>query len=196
MKSKNIAVVLLAAGSSSRLGQPKQDLLFEGDTLFNNALAAAIEATNHVVVVLGSWEPWKEIESSVHVIVNDNWEDGMGSSIAIGMKECQRLMPGIDAVIFMVCDQPYLTADVLNGLIEKFNESSAPIVVSEYDGTVGTPALFKSVIFAELANLHGDGGAKSIIAKYESDTVTVPFVKGGIDIDTTKDLMSIINLYQ
>jgi len=87
----------------------------------------------------------------------------------------------------MLCDQPFVTAAVINNLVAAFRSNGTGIVASEYGGTVGVPALFGREYFAALAALNGAAGAKQIIAAHSSDVVRVPFPKGTTDIDTPED---------
>ncbi len=91
----------------------------------------------------------------------------------------------------MLCDQPFVTAAVINNLVMAFRSNSKGIVASKYSGTVGVPALFGREYFAALAALSGAAGAKQIIADHTSDVVRVPFAKGTTDVDTPEDYLQL-----
>jgi molybdenum cofactor cytidylyltransferase len=184
-----LALILLAAGSSSRMGQPKQQLLIEGKSLLIHSVEIAIKSdVAKVVVVLGSDEEIhrKTLNNfSVEVALNSRWQTGMGSSLKEGLKHVLTNNPKTDAVIVMVCDQPLLTSGHLNSLIEKYRKTNALLVASTYSNTNGVPALFNHQLFGEILNLNDEHGAKKIIQKHQADTVDFP--EGAIDLDTQED---------
>jgi molybdenum cofactor cytidylyltransferase len=143
-----------------------------------------------VIVVLGSNAGIieKEIDASdINIIVNDDWQSGMASTIRSGIQTLQMIDSNTDAAILMVCDQPFVTADLLDKLIEKQQETGKPIIASQYGDTIGTPALFHNKFFPELMELQGDTGAKKIMTKYSDLLAGVSFPQGSIDIDTIDD---------
>ena len=182
---------MLAAGSSSRLGKPKQLLQYHGKTLLKHTIdEAAGSLAGIVVVVLGAGTNLVSNEingSQVKIIENKNWKEGMASSMRIGLNALLLNKPDIDAVIFMVCDQPFVTSSLLNDLIAKQRETQKSIVASNYGETIGPPALFHQSLFAELMELKGDVGARRIIQLHSDEVATVFFPDGKIDIDTQKD---------
>lgn len=187
----NTGVVILAAGASSRLGSPKQLLDYAGSTLLQHAIDTALAAdAMHVVVVLGANADRIKQElkgTTVAIVVNDDWNEGMASTICFGLQTLVKLNPGVEAVIFMVADQPFVTADLLNGLMELNKKEQRSIVASKYGTTFGTPVLFTKRFFPELMELTGDTGAKNLVRKYLNEAAFVSFPKGEIDIDTVED---------
>ncbi|WP_264537961.1 NTP transferase domain-containing protein [Flavobacterium sp. N1736] len=123
---------------------------------------------------------------------NSEWEDGIATSIAKGLKELLILSPDCDSCIFAVCDQPYITAAVFENLITEYQNTSKGIVASAYAETIGTPVLFNEKYFDELLELQGHEGAKKIINRFIDDVIAVPFEKGNIDIDTIEDYNKLI----
>jgi len=184
-------IILLAAGQSARLGKPKQLLNYKGKTLLELSLQVAIETQlQPIVTVLGANADLlkKSIDHlNTKVVINQQWSEGMASSIRCGMEELVRINPTIAGIIIMVCDQPYVTAKLLTDLIEKHEHSSKPIIASSYKNNIGTPALFDKTIFALLLSLKGDSGAKKIMKSNPDWVETVNFLFGEIDIDTTGD---------
>ena len=190
-------IVVLAAGSSSRLGQPKQLLLYKKATLLKNTISEASQVANStIIVVTGSNHELIEKEITnpkIKTIFNPDWELGMSSSIATGLKELLRLYPDITKSIFTVCDQPYITTIVFENLISEQQKTAKGIIASAYSETAGTPVLFHQKYFTELLQLKGQEGAKKIINNFFEDTVAVPFEKGNIDIDTIEDYNKLIS---
>jgi len=189
------SVILLAAGSSSRLGQPKQLVEVEGVPLLLKSTLAALDANYaHVVVVLGSNadEHKKTIAHlPVEIITHDAWEKGMGSSLKAGLKYVTTSRPDTRAMVIMVCDQPLLTAMHLSALRDAFNHSSAHIVASRYGNTLGVPALFDQTLFSELLNIKDSQGAKVVIENHASAIQAIDWAAGLLDIDTPEDLKSL-----
>ena len=184
-------IIILAAGNSSRLGQPKQLLTFKDTTLLKNTIEAASLLPNAiVVVVVGSRHELmiKELDSSkIKISFNENWESGMSSSIVKGMNDLLLINPDIEKCIISVCDQPFISHSVFENLIEEYNKEGKGIVASSYAETVGTPVLFDKKYFKDLLELKGQEGAKKILAKFQNDLNTVSFERGNIDIDTPED---------
>jgi molybdenum cofactor cytidylyltransferase len=186
----------MAAGISSRLGSPKQLLAFDGNTLLRHTINEAVKAeVLGVVVVLGANAeaifPETEVDGVI-TIHNENWREGMSSSLSAGLRKWQEgeLVP--ESIIFMVCDQPYVSSSLLNQIIDKHRDTGKPIVASAYKGTVGTPALLHQSMFNDLIALTADEGAKKIIKKYIHDVATVSFPQGAVDIDTKGDYDKLI----
>lgn len=189
--SENIGVVILAAGASTRLGEPKQLLEYHHKNLLQRTIDAAVNsAANTVVIVLGANadEISGEIDrSGINVLINSEWEEGMASSVRNGLNELLFISPSTDAVILMVCDQPYVSSELVNDLIDKQKETGKSIVACNYGETFGPPALFHKTLFHELMHLEGDVGARKIIQHHSNEVATILFTKGNIDIDTKED---------
>ena len=183
-----IGAVVLAAGGSSRLGQPKQLLTFRGETLVGRAFRAAAEAgCNPVVVVVGeSGEAIRdELKSTSAVVVeNPQWQRGLGTSIRRGL---ETIADRVDAVALLTCDQPLVDAKVIISLLSTHEATGKPIVASRYAGTLGVPALFIRSCFESLLALPDNSGAKSLIEARATDVVSIEFEHGAVDIDTPED---------
>ena len=188
---------MLAAGSSSRLGTPKQLLNYNGNSLLQYVTGIAADAAaNAVVIVLGANAHLllPEIDKKkADVVINNNWQQGMASSIIAGLSFLLEKYSSTDGVIFMMCDQPFVNVSLLNDLIITQRQTGKPIVASSYNNTIGAPALFHKSIFPELLNLTGDTGARMIIQRHITEVATVPFSKGNIDIDTAEDYEKLMN---
>lgn len=193
----NCAIILLAAGSSKRLGQPKQLLTYQGKSFLQNMVLAAIDSQwSPILVVLGanaeSIRP-TIIEKEVNIVINPDWEEGIASSIRCGITALEKINPVADAAILMVCDQPYLTAALLNDLVSSQQKTGKPIVAAEYEGVKGTPVLFHKTFFPELLLLKGDRGAGKILQQRPDLVAAVPFSLGAIDIDTMDNYKKLDN---
>lgn len=180
---KPFAVVILAAGKSSRLGQPKQLLPYAGKTLIEHAVSVALESgADQVIVVLGAYaeEVARAIQHMrVQLVVNEGWNSGMGSSIGTGIGA---VWETIDRAIVMLADQPLIGGNHLR-LIASVD---ADIVASSYAETLGTPCLFERKHFDALNSLQGDRGARDLIRAM--NPVSVPLGGESLDIDTPADV--------
>lgn len=187
------AILLLAAGNSSRLGRPKQLLrLKSGNSLLENTIEAAMESNSqHVCIVLGSaYNFFSKIiqDTTVDVVHNTDWQKGMGSSIKKGVQFILDNHPQTESIVISVCDQPYMNTVVFNDLIKETGNNN--IITSKYDDqTYGVPVLFPSSYFNELMNIGDQEGAKSIVENAKSRTY-INFKLGNIDIDTEEDVRS------
>lgn len=189
--TENIAIVLLAAGASTRMGFPKQLLKTGHETLIEKMTAVACSAGGQpVIVVLGAfYEAVAEKLDSypVTILKNDRWQEGMGSTVACAFDFLRRQHPETAASVIMLCDQPHLNPAVLRRLINQWKSSGKPIVASEYGETYGAPALFDSTLFEALAKLKGEKGAKTIMAVNKENMEFIAFPKGKIDLDTPEN---------
>lgn len=182
-----IAALVLAAGGSSRLGQPKQLLPYEGRTLVRRAVEAAIDGgCSPVIVVVGRdrdavAEELKDL--AIEIVPNECWAHGIGSSIREGVGA----LPDVDAVAILACDQPHISAELLRKLITQQELTQKPMVASVYAGTVGIPALFTRARFPQLLSLGDKPGAKSLLLAQPNELATIDFPSGQIDIDTAQD---------
>jgi molybdenum cofactor cytidylyltransferase len=187
----SVGIILLAAGSSSRLGQSKQLLPVEGQTLLERSAKIAVASGVHkTIVVLGSNESaHREAirNCPVEIIVNREWKNGMGSSLKAGLRHLISSAPEIQAVLVMVCDQPKLDVSHLQKLIVEFGRSGKSIVASFYKNSPGVPAIFASNHFDELLNLDDQQGAKKIILQHRDNIGLVNFPEGAVDLDTPED---------
>lgn len=132
-------------------------------------------------------------DRGVALVYNEQWAEGMASSIRTGLTELLRLQPGVAGSIIAVCDQPFVSADLFRQLITQQETTGKEIVACAYADTLGTPVLFGKKYFAELLNLTGDEGAKRLLSLYGADMATVSFPLGTIDIDTPEDYRRLLN---
>ncbi len=199
MPTDLIGVILLAAGASTRLGEPKQLLRFQGETLLRRSAKFALAASNRVIVTLGSQVETlrKEIEDlPVEIVENKDWATGMSGSIKVGLKEFLDDANWVKAVVVMVCDQPFVNEKLLEKIITKFQETDSPIVACEYQNALGVPALFHRKLFPELLALDAQTGAKQLIKKYREQTAAISFPEGAFDVDTPADYENLMENFK
>lgn len=193
-------IIILAAGASTRLGKPKQLLPVGSQSLLSHTVGVAIKSkADHVIVVLGDkfHELRKKIDGqSLDIAENKDWKEGMASSIRTGLSKMLESYPDIDAIIFMVCDQPFISYTIINELIESAKKTSKKIVTCNYGENIGPPALFQKSYFSKLSGLKGDVGARKIIGQHMDDVYTIDFPLGKIDLDTLDDIDRFKELYK
>jgi molybdenum cofactor cytidylyltransferase len=191
--SSNVAAIVLAAGASRRLGQPKQLLIHAGETLLARTIRLAGEAgAAPVIAVLGA--NLELIRASVSLgsailSINDEWHGGISTSIHAGLNALDETVPDAAAVLILACDQPLLTADHLQALIEVFAAQAEPsIAASAYAGVLGIPAVFPRMVFPQLRALRGDKGARALLIDPPCALLSIPLNGGEVDIDEPGDL--------
>jgi molybdenum cofactor cytidylyltransferase len=116
----------------------------------------------------------------------------MASSLRLGLHTVLEKMPKLNAVVIILCDQPFVSSDQINKLVEASHITKKSIIISEYNNAAGVPALFTKDHFCDLLNLKGKEGAKNLLKKYKEYVYKVPFPLGTIDIDTPEDYNKII----
>ncbi|MEO1052355.1 MAG: nucleotidyltransferase family protein [Bacteroidota bacterium] len=187
----NIGAILLAAGNSSRMGRPKQQLTVNNQPLLRRTTQIiSVVGLDEVLIVLGAFaDQHRELVHGldVEVIENAAWAQGMGGSLKHGLKALLAHKPDLDAVIISVCDQPYLSVEVFHQLINKYQERNCKIVASAYAGINGVPTLFDQRLFDQLLGIDDGAGAKRIIKQFSNLVETVPFELGKMDLDTPED---------
>ncbi len=192
---KNIAILILAAGKSSRMGTVKQLLKIGNKTLLELTIEATKNSkTTAVFCVLGANAD--EILSKIKIpntefIINKNYEMGLSSSIVSGIDFIEKHQINFDAVLITLADQPEVDSDFLNQLIEVYQNSSEKIIASKYPDKVGVPAIFPKKYFKDLLFLKGDKGAKDLLNSKTENIISVLSDKL-LDIDTQEDYKNYI----
>ncbi len=184
-----VAAVVLAAGSSSRLGQPKQLVPIGGRPALAYTLNA-LRASNVDRIVLVIGHAAAEIEAAldltgVAVVRNEKYAEGQSTSVLAGVKS---LPDEVGAALMVVGDQPMLAATVIDAILRVYEETGGPFIVPVYDGEWGNPVLLARVTWPLLDNLKGDSGARPILRKHMDMVLELP-VAGPLldDIDTAED---------
>lgn len=192
MKNSDVAILILAAGRSSRLGLPKQLLEYKEKSLLRRAAQTALSIRPlEVVGILGFESDRMKHELDdlpVRLLINAEWKEGIASSIRMGVAS---LPESVGGVLLMLCDQPFVSSELLSSLIASCS-TEKPISATGYGQSAGVPACFSRSIFNELLDLHGDAGAKSIIARIPGRGATIPYPAAGIDIDTLADYKQLV----
>ncbi len=193
-----IAAVILAAGASTRMGTPKQLLQWQGRSLLRSITETAIAADcDPIIVVVGASSDLIGAEVSdlpVQIVNNPQWQTGMGSSIRMGI---QTLLvnrnTNVKAAILLLCDQPFVSPQIIWQLRSVYDATHQSIVASSYQNTIGVPALFDRQLFSELLKLDRAEGAKVVIKNHLNATATIDFPQGSIDLDTPQDYQQILS---
>ncbi|MGA8028403.1 MAG: nucleotidyltransferase family protein [Bryobacteraceae bacterium] len=190
-----VAAIVLAAGAAKRMGRLKQLLPYSGRTLVQHAVEQAVEAGfTPIIAVVGSDAEAvrKSIAAQpVEITHNSQWQSGMGSSIAAGVRALRESGADSAAVAILLVDQPLVTSHHLKTMRNLLHKSASPIVAAEYNGTVGVPALFKRELFAKLASLAPEAGARDLLRNSGYDMAAFPLPEAAIDIDTPEDFAAL-----
>jgi len=183
-------LVLLAAGGSRRMGQPKQLLTVYGKALVRHMAEIALTApVNSVVVVLGA-----EAERitpllgdlPLKVVTNPDWESGLSSSLRVGVETALTYTSDLSAVLVCLADQPNLSQEHLRRMIARYKEGSCTAVASLAGDAMVPPMLFDSSWFSKLRAIKGDIGARAILREHPGQVATVP-IDSVTDLDTPED---------
>ena len=197
-RKPNIAILILAAGDSTRMGTPKQLLKWENTTLLGKAIETAKKANaTKICVVLGA--NYEIIKAKINhykveILKNDGWKLGLGSSIAFGVTHLLESDTNFDAVLIMLADQPLIDSVYLNKVLEKYEMRKRRIVATSYNNTKqGVPVLFDATYFEELSQQNDDKGAKMILQKHSKNVSAINADNLVLDIDTLEDYNRLYN---
>lgn len=183
-------IIILAAGGSRRLGQPKQLLTVNGEPLIRRVVRSALECgTDQVVVVLGSsaYDCVGAIKKcGVDIVFNPFWETGLAGSIRLGVERAEAT--DAEAVLILLADQPCLTPKVILEFLSRAAARPEQVIAARYGGVVGPPIFFGSSWFPRLKALKGDEGARNLIREQQGVLDIVEWPEGAIDIDVPEDL--------
>lgn len=173
------------------MGDIKQLLAWKGTFLINHCIETVLQGdSSKTIVVLGAnYEPIKaEIQQEhIQIIYNKDWENGLGSSIAFGVKYVQNNYE-VDGVLITLADQPLIDTNYLNSLVNSFEVGKNQIIASNYGNEkLGVPALFDSFYFEELTQLDNDKGAKKVIMNHLKNVSALDAKHVISDIDTKED---------
>jgi molybdenum cofactor cytidylyltransferase len=195
--SAHLHVVVLAAGASTRLGQPKQLVQIAGQPALQRVVSNAIAVAGPAVsVVLGAHaaDITRMLQhSSATVLINRQWSEGIGASIRCGM---HAVSAGCDAVLLLLGDQAAVSAADLKRLVAAWNGQETVLAASAYSGQLGVPAIFPRWCFSELMQLHGDQGAKALINRHSNRVLRVPMLNAAYDLDTPDDVAAMQDRFQ
>ena len=189
---KNLAIIILAAGSSYRLGQPKQLVPFGKSTLLSYQCQQALLVNNNVSCVFGFQAEVMEQEINglaIKSIINSVWKKGLSSSIALGVEQ---LSKEVDGVMLLLVDQWRLTKADLDNLIITWQGQPEGIITASQNTALneltGPPVIFPRKFFTHLINNESSSGAKQLLNQYSNDVITVNLPEAFIDLDTPEQL--------
>lgn len=194
-----IPILLLAAGASSRMGQPKQLLPWGSQTLIEHQIQTLLQTGNPVNVVLGSNSNLIILvieKYQINIFLNTNWESGMGSSISFGIGQIIQKFPDANGVLITLLDQPLITTSYIEKMLDAYQPRSRQILVSRSaSGWTGVPVLFDQCYLKELTELSNDEGAKKITKRHEESVIL--FDGGEIldDMDTPIAYQQLLEKY-
>jgi molybdenum cofactor cytidylyltransferase len=183
-----VAGVVLAAGGSVRLGQPKQLLEWRGKSFVRAVCETALAAgLDPVVVVLGAYA--SEVHAAlngldVQFVENADWESGQSGSVKAGLAALPRQA---GAAVFLLVDQPQAPPELVRALVERYSLTRHPIVAPLIDGQRGNPVLFGRRTFPHFANLSGDQGGRALFRHFDPDYVPWLDPAASLDVDTPED---------
>jgi molybdenum cofactor cytidylyltransferase len=183
----NVTAIVLAAGTSSRMGQPKQLMPVEGRSLVRRAAEAAIgSVARQTIVVTGAARENVEAELSglaVMLVHNPDYAEGMSTSLRAGLGAVR---PEVDAVVVLLADQPFVDSTIVDGLVDLYERSAGLIVRPRYGGVPGNPVLWDRKLFEELLVQEGDQGGRALLQRYTSEIVWLDLPDAALqtDIDT------------
>lgn len=195
-KASNITLVILAAGASSRMGSPKQLLSWGNVNLITHAINNALGSNvGEVIVVLGANYDiiFQEISHlPVTIVFNNQWEFGLGSSIASAIDYLNNQEEKPNGVLITLADQPLVTSEHINELILNFSPGTNQIIATSYSNRKqGVPVLFDSHYFKTLSQIDGDLGAKSILKENKAFVKSLNLSFRNIDLDTLEDYKTV-----
>jgi molybdenum cofactor cytidylyltransferase len=182
--SLKLACAVLAAGASTRMGEPKQLLVLGGRPLIARVLAATTFLPD-VAVVLGAHA--QRVAAAIegaHVLHNPRWQEGMSSSLHTAVHWAERLRA--DGLLLCTCDQALLERAHLERLANEFTRAGVS-VASRYQGKLGVPALLAAKHFERLLQTEGDRGAAPVL-RGDPDVIAIDWPDGAVDLDTPEDL--------
>ncbi len=194
---KKTAILILAGGESKRMGFAKQLLPWKNSNLLGNAIQQGLASNaDAVFVVLGA--RYQEIKQSIDhfsitIVENNQWESGMGTSIACGINYILNDSIHYESIIISLSDTPFIDKNHFNSLINTLAQSDKKIIATKSNSIIGVPAIFSSKHIKELLLLDDDRGAKQIIKRHKEDVFIIDIDKKGQDIDTMEDYKRLLN---
>lgn len=184
--------ILLAAGASIRMGQPKQLIPIAGQPLVVRAVEAMLATPLWpIVVVVGAHaEKIRPLLARYPVLTIENpaWSEGMASSLRTGIATVQQFSRGVDAALIALCDQPAFSAHAVEMLLDAARRSQADVVASHYNNRLGSPVIFRRNRFGALIALTGDEGGRALLNDAAHPAVAVDLPELGLDLDRPEDL--------
>ncbi len=183
--------LILAAGDSSRLGQPKQLIRHQGQSLLRHVESQLLSCVDALWAVLGFEHHTMQTElQHSNTLINPNWATGMGSSLALGSLTAGQHAEGL---LVALCDQPLIPAEHYQKLVQQFRQLPQHIINTQYAATHGVPAIFPQSCYPELHKLRGPHGAQHLFKNPLYKNQSVSCDAAGFDLDTPADLTQLIS---
>ena len=182
----NISGLILAAGDSSRLGQPKQLLRFGQHSLIQHIEQQLAPLCDHLWVVLGHQHALiaQQLQRS-NTVLNPDWQLGMGHSIKTGISQ---LPADTDGVLIALCDQPHISQTHYQQMLDQARQNPQAIISSYYQQQAGVPVWFPATLFSKLLKIDDQQGARKIISQFTGQHISLPCPAATLDIDTPEQL--------
>jgi molybdenum cofactor cytidylyltransferase len=192
MTSLAVHCIVLAAGGSTRFGSPKQLARVERKSLLQATIGHATDSLGPAVTVVLGAHAAEIVEtlppSSVGVLINRNWQEGIAGSIRAGLSS----LPGAcNGVMFALADQPLVGSQIFQRLIAAWRRLPRQIIASQFASTTGLPAIFPRWCFGDLSDLRGDQNAQVVIRRYSNHVVRLAHPEAQVDINYPEDLLDI-----
>ena len=189
-----IAGILLAAGTSSRMGSNKMLFELAGESVLRGAARRALAGgLSPLVVVLGHQAETarRELDGlACQVVINPDYEQGINTSLKAGIAAVATLdrPERPQAALVMLADMPFVTAEMIAALIARYRSSEAPLVISEYEGVNAPPMLYDRSLFQELGEMTGEGCGRQVVKRHRSEAEVLPWPAAALgDIDVPED---------
>jgi molybdenum cofactor cytidylyltransferase len=184
-----VAGILLAAGTSSRMGSNK--LLFDlnGESVLRSAARRALAGgVSPLVVVLGhqAERTVRELDGlPCQAVVNEEYDTGITSSIQTGIRELPR---DVEAAVILLSDMPFVVPEMIQALIGRYRETTAPLVISDYEGVNAPPMLYDRSLFAEILAMTGGACGKQVIKRHRGEAEVLSWPVAALaDLDVPED---------
>ena len=194
----DIQILILAAGKGRRMGSTKQLLPYRSHTLIGNVIDLANSLSLGKPLVILGYEAEKISSSIDHtdadVRFNPNWQEGMGNTLAYGVKEGSALNPHLQAILVLLADQPRISKTHLLNLIKEYKLKKGLIISTKYPGGGGVPAIFDHSLFPNLMSLKGKEGARKLIRRFTNPVMLTPDKGEVSDVDTPEDYQQLLDL--
>jgi len=187
-----LSVVILAAGASRRLGQPKQLVQYKDKSLIQRAIQSAESLSPHeIIVITGADAEAVQAEvkkTSAQSVNNPDWDKGMGTSIAKGAQSIDRKSQGL---MIVLCDQWRILPEDLQLLVETWHNDPSQIICSATGKRCGPPVIFPIRFLKELCALTGGHGAHSVLDIHQDSVSRVTIQNAAFDLDTPSQLLEL-----
>jgi molybdenum cofactor cytidylyltransferase len=190
-RSGPVAGVVLAGGSSTRMGRNKLLFDLDGEPVVRRTVRQAVAAGLDPVITVLGYEAdlvrleLDQLDPRCRIVVNADFERGINSSLKTGIAA---IPAACVAAVVMLADMPLVTAEMIATLVERYRASKAPLVISDYDGVNAPPMLYDRVLFEELRVMEGEGCGRQVVRRHQSSAITVAWpVSALTDLDVPED---------